>query len=159
MKYTKKFALLSGECKRKNESMPPFKQIFTSIPFLALVMTQFMYVWASHVLILGTPTYLNDVQGLALKEVEQTELFTEFFYRIFVTKLYLHRMGFYQPSPTYVGPLLLCPLAGFQTSQSHQAVSQKDKQGSCFSVWVCLCLLLAWWVLASQAVTLSWLWF
>ena len=57
----------------KAESIPapPYRQIFTSIPFWSLVLTYVCSYWGFYTLLTNVPTYLNNVQHIPLTMVRK----------------------------------------------------------------------------------------
>jgi hypothetical protein len=62
----------SGESKA---TMPPLKTILTSVPFVALILCQALNNWGYFTLMMSTPTYLSDVQGVPLEQVKEIIIF------------------------------------------------------------------------------------
>jgi MFS family permease len=68
LSYIKLTAEFADTGKRK-ASLPPMKTILTSVPFVALVLSQAGNNWGYLTLMTALPTYLSDVQGIGLEQV------------------------------------------------------------------------------------------
>jgi MFS family permease len=68
LSYIKLTAEFADTGERK-ASLPPMKTILTSVPFVALVLSQAGNNWGYLTLMTALPTYLSDVQGIGLEQV------------------------------------------------------------------------------------------
>ena len=58
--------------------IPPMKEVFSSLPFLALIATHTGFNWGFYVLITGTPLFLNNIHHYSITSVSEIALFRNF---------------------------------------------------------------------------------
>lgn len=54
---------------QKKKPAPPLKSIFTSVPFLALVIVHLGQAWGTYTIMNGMPTYLANIHHITLRNV------------------------------------------------------------------------------------------
>jgi hypothetical protein len=66
IKSTAEFTESNGEV-----PLPPLKTMLTSVPIIALYTVQLSNSWGYYTVMTSLPTFLNDVHGLSLEQVQQ----------------------------------------------------------------------------------------
>ena len=58
--------------------IPPIKEVFLSLPFLALMATHTGFNWGFYVLATGTPLFLNNIHHYSITRVSEINLVGNF---------------------------------------------------------------------------------